>query len=110
MFAHAETAADSIPIYERLVAAGDTALQHEVARGDSLASALAVSEKSTTVLRSLVALQATRITTLEQQLANAPEASRFQIKSLGVRIQPGAFLGLSTAGRRTFGVDIVVTR
>lgn len=98
MLAFAKTAADSIPIYQGMVAAGDSALGHEIGRGDSLDTALDLAEKSKAVLLSVIAIKDTRITVLEGQLASAPKPSRYEFRLLGLRTRCGAGVMYGTRG------------
>lgn len=107
--AWAEHATDSLRIYPALVAATETALAHEVARGDSLEAGLRVAEKSIAVQRSVISLQDTRITTLEQQLRDAPKAERWRLRLLGADIRPALFAGVEPGGGVTVGVGVAIT-
>lgn len=105
----AGTVRDSLRLYQRGVTVRDSIVARETARADTLAAALEVSMQATARLLTVARADSIRINALESQLRSAPKPPRWELRAWGLRVRPGAFVGLGLGGGATAGVGLVVT-
>lgn len=106
----AGTVRDSLRLYQRGVTVLDSALTHEIARGDSLAAGLDRALLATARLLTVHRIDSTRISALEHQLASAPKPARWELRLFGVRVRPAGAIILDTGGAVRVGVGLALGR
>lgn len=109
MLAFAETAADSLPLYQRIIEKKDSTIRADSSAIATLDTALGLSEQSKSVLLSVISTKDTRITALEEQLRRAPKGNRWELQLLGVRIRAGVGVVVTAGGQVRPAVGLFAT-